>query len=416
MNSAAKVDYRVLFENSPGLNVVLDPHFFIIAASNQFLQATMTCRQDIVGQNFFDVFPDNPDDPKASGVRNLRSSLERVLRDRVADSMAVQQHDIRRPDGQFEERYWSPVNSPVFGSDGHIEYIIHCVDDVTEFVRLRQSREESKRTETQHARVATMETEIFSRSRELGVANEQLKLANEELEMRTAELNDTLQTMQTFTYSIAHDLRGPLRALVNFSTLLESEYDGKIEEPGRDWLHRIKSAAERMDRLVSDLLAYGQLTHVEVTVVPISLESAVTKAMQDLSSEIRIRNAMFDVERPLPTVIGNIVLLNQVLLNLIGNAIKFVPPDKIPRIKIDASVVENRVRLCIRDNGIGIAPVYHDRIFDLFARLHKATEYSGTGIGLALVKKAMERMMGKVGVESVPGEGSCFWLEFRSSR
>jgi signal transduction histidine kinase len=171
-----------------------------------------------------------------------------------------------------------------------------------------------------------------------------------------------------------------------------------------------------MDRLVSDLLAYGQLTHVEVTAVPISLDHIVSKVLQDLNAEIRARKAEVEVARPLPTVIGNIVLINQVLLNLIDNALKFVPAARHPHIKINCTPGDKGVRLRIADNGIGIAPQYHARIFDLFARLHKSTEYAGTGVGLALVKKAMERMMGKVGLESAPGDGSCFWLEFRAPR
>ena len=258
--------------------------------------------------------------------------------------------------------------------------------------------------------------EILSRSEELGVINQQLKTANEELALRTAELNDSLQTMQTFTYSIAHDLRAPLRALMSFSAVVVDEYADRLDEPGKDCLNRIKAAARKMDMLVSDLLAYGQLTHVEVTAIPISLEQAVNRALHDMGSEIRARQAEVEVVRPLPTIIGNVMLLNQILVNLIDNALKFVPADKIPRIRFDSEHRGNCVRLCIRDNGIGIAPAYHARVFDLFARLHKPNEYSGTGIGLALVKKAMDRMMGKVGVESVPGEGSCFWLEFRVGR
>src|SRR5262249_25060111 len=134
-------DFRVLFEAAPGLYLVLRPDFSIVAVSEAYLQATMTNREDILGRGVFDVFPDNPDDPHADGVRNLRASLMRVLRDKVADNMPVQKYDIRRPaaeGGGYEVRYWSPVNSPVLGDDGELIYIIHRVEDVTEFVRLHQ--------------------------------------------------------------------------------------------------------------------------------------------------------------------------------------------------------------------------------------------------------------------------------------
>jgi signal transduction histidine kinase len=141
----------------------------------------------------------------------------------------------------------------------------------------------------------------------------------------------------------------------------------------------------------------------------------LTKVLEDLDSEIRKRGAVIQVQGRLPTVIANPALLHQVMLNLVDNALKFVAPDKTPRINIKATQTDDHVRLSIIDNGIGIPAAHHAKIFDLFVRLHKPTIYSGTGIGLALVKKAMERMMGKVGVESVPGEGSTFWLEFRAS-
>jgi signal transduction histidine kinase len=414
-SDAVEVDFRVLFERAPGLFLVLDPHFFILAATDNYLQATRTRREDIVGQHLFDIFPDDAPE-RTEGARALRSSLDRALRERVADSMAVQRYDLRGATGELEERHWSVVNLPVLAADGEVEYLIHSVEDVSALVRLKCDTGIKNPGDGKTEAAMVMGGEILSRSEELGLINQQLKTANEELALRTAELHDSLQTMQTFTYSIAHDLRAPLRALMSFSSIVVDEYGNRLDEPGKDCLNRIKAAARKMDMLVSDLLAYGQLTHVEVTAIPISLEQAVNRALEDMSGEIRARQAEVEVKRPLPTIIGNVMLLNQILVNLIDNALKFVPADKIPEITIHSEQRDNCLRLCIRDNGIGIAPAYHARVFDLFARLHKPTEYSGTGIGLALVKKAMDRMMGRVGVESSPGKGSCFWLEFRVGR
>lgn len=142
---ATMPDFKALFESSPGCYLVLAPDLTIVAANDAYLRATMTQRETILGRRLFDVFPDNPDDPGATGVRNLSASLEPVLRDGVSDTMAVQKYDIRRPESEgdgFEERYWRPVNSPVFGPDGEITYIIHRVEDVTEFVRLKQAVDE----------------------------------------------------------------------------------------------------------------------------------------------------------------------------------------------------------------------------------------------------------------------------------
>src|SRR6188768_1898343 len=133
-------DFQLLFEAAPGSFLVLKPDFTIVAASDAYLRATMTDRSAILGRGLFDVFPDNPEDPSATGARNLRASLERVLETRVADTMAVQKYDIPKPTtegGGFEERYWSPLNTPVLDANGVVKYIIHRVEDVTDFVRLK---------------------------------------------------------------------------------------------------------------------------------------------------------------------------------------------------------------------------------------------------------------------------------------
>ena len=178
-------DFRTLFESVPGLYLVLMPDFTIVAVSDAYLRATMTKREEILGRRIFDVFPDNPDDPSATGVQNLKASLESVLQNRVADTMAVQKYDIRRPEsegGGFEEKYWSPINSPIFGENEEIAYIIHRAEDVTEFVRLKQlGIEQHKLTQELQARTQQMEAEIFLRAQELQDVNRQLRAANEEL-------------------------------------------------------------------------------------------------------------------------------------------------------------------------------------------------------------------------------------------
>ena len=162
-------DFRALFEAAPGLYLVLTPRLEIVAVSDAYARATMTRRQEIVGRGLFDVFPDNPDDPTATGTANLRASLERVLRNRTPDSMAVQKYDIRRPEaegGGFEERYWSPLNSPILGPSGEVDYIIHEVEDVTEFVRLKQQgAAERKVAEELRTHAARMEQTLQATAR-----------------------------------------------------------------------------------------------------------------------------------------------------------------------------------------------------------------------------------------------------------
>lgn len=197
-------DFRVLFESAPGLYLVLTPDFRIAAVSDAYLRATMTKRDEILGRSIFEVFPDNPDDPTATGVRNLRESLNRVVQHRVPDAMAVQKYDVRRPDsvgGEFEERYWSPINSPVLGAANELIFIIHRVEDVTEFVGLKERETEHERlTETLRTRGGQMEAEILRRAQEIQEANRQLRDVQAELErrveQRTAQLTETISQLR----------------------------------------------------------------------------------------------------------------------------------------------------------------------------------------------------------------------------
>ncbi len=165
---ACEVDFRKVFESVPGSYLVLDRDLRIVGVSDAYLRATMTKRAAIVGQHIFEVFPDNPDEPGATGVRNLSASLGRVLYEGVRDAMAVQKYDIRRPEGSFEERYWSPVNSPVLGRSGEVEYIVHCVEDVTDLVRRGHH-------------IRRVELDVLRRGQELQEVNERLRAQRREL-------------------------------------------------------------------------------------------------------------------------------------------------------------------------------------------------------------------------------------------
>jgi signal transduction histidine kinase len=165
-----------------------------------------------------------------------------------------------------------------------------------------------------------------------------------------------------------------------------------------------------MDELLQDLLAYGRLAHTPVTLHKVNLEALVDAVLEQLEAEIESKQAVVEVQRPLPTVKANTAVLSQILLNLIVNALKFCPQGNPPKVHIGA-VTEKTVRFWVKDDGIGIKPEYHDRIFRVFERLHGGNEYPGTGIGLAIVQKGVERMGGRVGVESEPGCGSRFWVE-----
>jgi PAS domain S-box-containing protein len=194
MPSLPAPDFRSLFESSPGLYLILLPDLTITAVSDAYLKATMTNRDEIIGRKLFDVFPDNPDDPEATGVSNLRASLILVREKKIAHTMAVQKYDIRRPDGNFEERFWSPLNKPVLNANNELLYIIHRVEDVTEFVRIKEDKEKQEKiTKDLHRRVEEMEAEIFKRAQEIQYFNTTLQ---EQINVKTAE---TLEIFERIT-------------------------------------------------------------------------------------------------------------------------------------------------------------------------------------------------------------------------
>ena len=230
-------------------------------------------------------------------------------------------------------------------------------------------------------------------------------------EQRRQQLQTAYGEMESFTYSVSHDLRAPLRAVLGMARILEEEHGSKLDADAKAYLERIRAASDKMDGLIRDMLEYSKVTRAEIALVPVSVRSALAEAKAALSADFEKTGAVLEESTPLPGVTGNIRLLTQVLTNLIGNAIKFTKPGERPRVTIAAQEYGNLVRIAVTDNGIGIAPEYQQQIFKMFERLHSASEYPGTGIGLAIAQKAMERMNGRVGVESASGEGSTFWIE-----
>lgn len=242
------------------------------------------------------------------------------------------------------------------------------------------------------------------------------KRAEERLEKkvteRTAQLAASNAQLEDYVYTIAHDLRAPLRAMQSFSSLLLEEYAPQLDHTAQDYARRVARAAESLDTMVMDLLAYGRVMRAEIALATVTLGDAWSAAARqheqtiaERSAEVTVASDAVDVR-----VRAHETTLVQVLANLLSNALKFVAPEISPRVHLRCDRVGERVRVWVEDNGIGIAPEYHDKIFRVFERLH-GKSYTGTGIGLAIVRTGVERMGGRVGVESEVGVGTRFWIE-----
>jgi signal transduction histidine kinase len=224
------------------------------------------------------------------------------------------------------------------------------------------------------------------------------------------ELRSTNRELEAFSYSVSHDLRGPLRAINGYSEILAERFrDMGLDKEGYGWLLEISKNAKKMNALIEDLLAFSRLAREKLELHPLDPAEVLTQSL----ALVTLGDAETKIEKNYPQVLGNPVLLGQVFTNLLGNAVKFVAPGVRPVVTVRAETNGDRVRIWVEDNGIGIDPLLHDRLFRVFERLNPEAGYPGTGIGLAIVKRAMDRMGGKVGLESAVSKGCRFWVELR---
>ncbi len=439
-------DFRALFESAPGLYLVLAPEFTIVAVSDAYLRATMTARDAILGRGLFEVFPDNPDDPAATGVANLRASLDRVVARLIPDAMAVQKYDIRRPEsegGGFEERWWSPVNSPVLDARGRLAYIIHRVEDVTEFVKLKQlEREHGQITAALRTEAARMESEIYRRAQELQDANRQLRELQGELEQRvvarTAELQheirerarteealkqseeqfrqaQRLEAIGRLAGGIAHDFNNLLTIILTCSE--SAAGDPAISARSRKDVEQIHRAGQKAATLTRQLLAFSRQQVLDPQVLDLN---EVIESLQSMLARVLGEDVVLELAKSadLGPVRADRGQIEQVLMNLAVNA-----RDAMPRggtlvlatanVDLDAArAAELSVprgpyaSFAVKDTGSGMDDATRSRIFEPFFTTKERSK--GTGLGLSTVFGIVQQSGGTIRVESAPGAGSTF--------
>jgi len=345
--------------------------------NKRYCDITGRTAKELLGLKMQDIT--HPDDIGAN--MNMLRKLKKDGRDFVIEKRYLRQNG---------EIVWVRNSvSCVHHSSGKEKYFLAVTQDITK----RHRAEEA----------------LLSAKNEIGMHALELERVVKE---KTAALQVTIRELEGFSYSVSHDMRAPLRAMQSFASFLVDEYSHKLDEQGVNYLQQIMRSALRLDRLIQDVLSYTRILHVQLPREQVNMDRLVRDIIETFPNGQPIK-AEIQIAGTLPQVIGNQALLGQCVSNLLSNGAKFVSPGTIPRIEISAETHADSVRIFFKDNGIGIAPKNQDRIFRLFERIHSAEEYEGTGIGLTIVRKAIERMGAQVGFDSEPGKGSQFWIQLR---
>jgi PAS domain S-box-containing protein len=356
-------------EHAPAALAMFDREMHYVAVSRRWLDDYSLGAQNLVGRSHYEVFPELTEEVREVHRRALAGEVVSKTEDRFVRSNGTV-HWLR-----WEVHPWR-------FDDGQIGGIVLFTEDVS----ARKAAEEGLQRLN-----ATLEARVAE---------------------RTAQLEALNQSLESFVYSVSHDLKAPLRGVEGYSRFLQEDHAQRLDEEGQLFVANIRSGVARMGELIDDLLTYSRMERRKLHSDVLDLGALLRRLLAEREAELAARNVQVELDLPAAlSVQGDADGLALALRNLLENAIKFSARAAAPRIAITASVAQGQVTLTVRDNGIGFDMKYHDRIFEIFQRLHRLEDYPGTGIGLALVKKAIERMGGRVWAESAPGQGATFHLQ-----
>ena len=402
-----------LTEHAPlAMAVVEGPSHIVRSVNPAFCRLVDKPREQLVGRSFCEILPEKD---------RCVTLLDRVFRTGKPESHTEQEHSKPHP------VFWSYTMWPIMADERPVGVMIQVTETAQFHERtlamnealLLGSVRQHELTEAADNLNVQLGAEITERKRaehELVVTKDEISHHAQHLEEtvaeRTGQLRDKISELEAFSYTLSHDMRAPLRAMRGFSRILLDEHSAKLNAEGIQHLERINVAAGLMSSLIDDVLNYARVVRSDIKMEVIDLDKLVREIIETYP-QLKTGDAEIQIESGLPGVWGNHASLWQCLSNLLTNAVKFVAPGTKPRVKLRAEAIGADIRLWVEDNGIGIAPKDRERIFRMFERVSRTTDYEGTGMGLAIVRKATERMGGSAGVESVVGRGSKFWIQLR---
>jgi PAS domain S-box-containing protein len=350
------------------LSVEAGDCFRFVSINPAFLAVTGLKREQVMGKRIEEVLPE-------AAVGLVTGKYKQAIQ----ENKTIRWEEVSAyPTGTL---HGEVAVTPFFDTTGVCTHLVGSVHDITEIRRA--------------------EKEIHQLNREL----------EQRVAQRTAQLQAANKELESFSYSVSHDLRAPLRAISGFAAIIARRHRANLNEEGRHYVDNIVQASERMGQLIDDLLTYSRLGRAGLRRERLPLGDVLAPIVSDLEPRLQQIGGTLQVESQLPIVLGDRTLVQQIFSNLLENAMTYRKAGEPLKITISAQIDEHTATIRVSDNGIGILPVYHDKIFNIFQRLHSEDEYPGTGIGLATVKKSVELLGGSVWVESEMGEGSTFFVK-----
>ena len=392
--------YYRLYDFAPLGYFTLDEKGLIIEANQAAVDLLKKGARELKGKPFANFV-------KSDHERDFYSHLKRILDTKVRQNCQLELG------AKGNQRIHVHLESmPILDEEGKVVQILSAVAD---FTRQKQAEEELlEKSEALRRARDELEMRVFERTAELQEANVKLeaeilerKRLEEEARLYARRLEESNRELQDFTFAASHDLQEPLRKIQSFGDLLQKEYGESLEAKARDFLQRMQNASARMQSLIRALLTYSRVTTKAQPFTPVDLNKAAEEALSNLETSLKRTQAVLEMDH-LPSIEADSIQMAQLFQNLIGNAIKFTRDGVLPKVKVSSWLRGDKCELHVEDNGIGFDEEYSERIFAPFERLHGMAKYEGTGIGLAICRKIVERHGGEISARSTPGKGATF--------